>query len=361
LYAPHERLSPNFYSIRWTGAFNPTESEKITLGLEGNDGYRLYINEALVIDRWEKRSFHLDLVDYSFQKGKTYDLRIEFKETQGNGLIKFIWKREDENTKKAQLSQVVKNAKHANANIVVVGIEEGEFNDRASLRLSESQEQLIHNVAINGKKTIVVLVGGSAVNMESWMEEVDGILAVWYPGEAGGTAVAKVLNGSVNPSGKLPITYPINEAQLPLVYNHLPTGRGDDYRNQSGEPLFPFGFGLSYTNFEFTAIPDEGDEIYQLGDTVKIKVKLTNSGTRQGAEVVQCYLKALYTSESRPVQELIQFQRISLNPKEEKELELNFVLNVQFSTFGITPGNYALQIGSSSKDIRIVIPFQIQR
>ncbi len=360
LYAPHERLSPNFYSVRWTGAFNPTETEKITLGLEGNDGYRLYINEALVIDRWEKRSFHQDLVEYSFQKGKTYDLRIEFKETQGNGLIKFIWKREDENAKKAQLNQVLKNAKHASANIVVVGIEEGEFNDRASLRLSESQEQLIQTVAINGKKTIVVLVGGSAVNMESWMEEVDGILAVWYPGEAGGTAVAKVLNGSVNPSGKLPITYPINEAQLPLVYNHLPTGRGDDYRNQSGEPLFPFGFGLSYTNFEFTAIPDEGDQIYQLGDTVKIKVKLTNSGTRQGAEVVQCYLKALYTSESRPVQELIQFQRISLNPKEEKELELNFVLNVQFSAFGITPGNYVLQIGSSSKDIRMVIPFQIQ-
>lgn len=361
LYAPHERLSPNFYSVRWTGEFNPTKTEKITLGLEGNDGYRLYINEALVIDRWEKRSFHQDLVNYSFQKGETYDLRIEFKETQGNGLIKFIWKREGENAKKAQLSQVVKNAKHASANIVVVGIEEGEFNDRASLRLSESQEQLIHTVVKNGKKTIVILVGGSAVNMESWIEEVDGILAVWYPGEAGGTAVAKVLNGTVNPSGKLPITYPINEAQLPLVYNHLPTGRGDDYRNQSGEPLFPFGFGLSYTNFEFTAIPDEGEQIYQLGDTVKIKMKLTNSGTRQGAEVVQCYLKSLYTNESRPVQELVQFQRVNLNPKEEKELEMHFVLNQQLSTFGITPGNYALQIGSSSKDIRLLIPIYIQR
>jgi beta-glucosidase len=360
LYAPHEHMSPNFYSVRWTGAFNPTETEKITLGLEGNDGYRLYLNEALVIDRWEKRSYHQDLIDYSFQKGKTYDLRIEFKETQGNGLIKFIWKHEDENAKKAQLNQVLKNAKHASTNIVVVGIEEGEFNDRASLRLSESQEQLIHTVAKNGKKTIVVLVGGSAVNMESWIEEVDGILAVWYPGEAGGTAVAKVLNGTVNPSGKLPITYPINEAQLPLVYNHLPTGRGDDYRNQSGEPLFPFGFGLSYTNFEFTAIPDEGEQSYQLGDTVKIKMKLTNSGTRQGAEVVQCYLKSLYTNESRPVQELVQFQRINLNPKEEKGLELRFVLNEQLSAFGITPGIYMLQIGSSSKDIRIVIPFQIQ-
>ncbi|MBP5995268.1 MAG: glycoside hydrolase family 3 C-terminal domain-containing protein [Crocinitomicaceae bacterium] len=359
LYGPHVDLSPNFYSVRWNGAYTPTRSEKITLGLEGNDGYRLFINEVLVIDRWEKQSYHQDLTDYSFKKGKSYDLRIEFKETQGNGLIKFIWKREDENAKKAQLQRIVKQSKNASANIVVVGIEEGEFNDRASLRLSEAQEQLIHTVAKNGKKTIVLLVGGSAVNMESWIDEVDGILVVWYPGEAGGTAVAKVLNGAVNPSGKLPITYPMNEAQLPLVYNHLPTGRGDDYRNQSGEPLFPFGFGLSYTTFEYREISVEQNRVYQLGDTINIRMKLSNTGEKQGCEIVQCYLKPLYSNESRPVQELIQFQRVTLNPKEEKELDLRFLLNEQFSTFGIAPGKYALQIGRSSKDIQLMIPIQI--
>ena len=359
LYGPHVDLSPNFYSVRWNGAFTPTCSEKITLGLEGNDGYRLFINEVLVIDRWEKQSYHQDLTDYYFKKGKSYDLRIEFKETQGNGLIKFIWKREDEHAKKAQLKRIVKQSKNASANIVVVGIEEGEFNDRASLRLSEAQEQLIHTVAKNGKKTIVLLVGGSAVNMESWIDEVDGILVVWYPGEAGGTAVAKVLNGAVNPSGKLPITYPMNEAQLPLIYNHLPTGRGDDYRNQSGEPLFPFGFGLSYTTFEYREISVEQNRVYQLGDTINIRMKLSNTGEKQGCEIVQCYLKPLYSKESRPVQELIQFQRVTLNPKEEKELDLRFILNEQFSTFGIAPGKYALQIGRSSKDIQLMIPIQI--
>ena len=359
LYGPHVDLSPNFYSVRWNGAFTPTCSEKITLGLEGNDGYRLFINEVLVIDRWEKQSYHQDLTDYYFKKGKSYDLRIEFKETQGNGLIKFIWKREDEHAKKAQLKRIVKQSKNASANIVVVGIEEGEFNDRASLRLSEAQEQLIHTVAKNGKKTIVLLVGGSAVNMESWIDEVDGILVVWYPGEAAGTAVAKVLNGAVNPSGKLPITYPMNEAQLPLIYNHLPTGRGDDYRNQSGEPLFPFGFGLSYTTFEYREVSVEQNRVYQLGDTINIRMKLSNTGEIQGCEIVQCYLKPLYSNESRPVQELIQFQRVTLNPKEEKELDLRFILNEQFSTFGIAPGKYALQIGRSSKDIQLMIPIQI--
>ncbi|MEN9987145.1 MAG: hypothetical protein RLZZ585_184 [Bacteroidota bacterium] len=359
LYGPHVDLNPNFYSVRWEGVFTPTSSEKITLGLEGNDGYRLFINEALVIDRWEKQSYHQDLTDHFFKKGASYDLRIEFKETQGNGLIKFIWKREDKHAKKTQLQRIVKQSKNASANIVVVGIEEGEFNDRASLRLSQSQEQLIHNVAKNGKKTIVILVGGSAVNMESWIDEVDGILVVWYPGEAGGTAVAKVLNGAVNPSGKLPITYPMNEAQLPLVYHHLPTGRGDDYRNQSGEPLFPFGFGLSYTTFEYREISAERKRVYQLGDTVDIRMQLSNIGDKPGCEIVQCYLKPLYSNLSRPVQELIQFQRIILNPKEGKELDLRFILNEQLSTFGIAPGKYALQIGRSSKDIQLMIPIQI--
>ena len=312
-----------------------------------------------MIDRWEKQSFHQDFVDYSFKKNVTYAIRIEFKESQGNGLIKFISKRVNEKEKKAQFKRIVKKSKSAKANIVVVGIEEGEFNDRASLRLTESQEQLIHTVAKNGNNTIVVLVGGSAVNMESWIEEVNGILTVWYPGEAGGTAVANILNGKVNPSGKLPITYPMNEAQLPLVYNHLPTGRGDDYRNLSGEPLFPFGFGLSYTTFDYQLIQNNEKNTFHIGDTLKFDVGIRNTGSRQGTEVVECYLKSLVTKETRPVQELIQFQRILLAPNESFQNAFTFVLNQEFSTFGLTPGDYEIQIGSSSKDIRALVRFKM--
>ena len=359
LYGPHASINPHFYSVRWTGTFNVSNSEDLSIGLEGNDGYRLYIDDKLLIDRWEKQSFHQDFVDYSFKKNVKYAIRIEFKESQGNGLIKFISKRVDEKEKKAQLKRIVKKSKSATANIVVVGIEEGEFNDRASLRLTESQEQLIHTVAKNGKNTIVVLVGGSAVNMESWIEEVNGILTVWYPGEAGGTAVANILNGKVNPSGKLPITYPMNEAQLPLVYNHLPTGRGDDYRNLSGEPLFPFGFGLSYTTFDYQLIQKNEKNTFHIGDTLKFDVGIRNTGSRQGTEVLQCYLKSLVTKETRPVQELIQFQRVSLAPNEMVQNACTFVLNQELSTFGLSPGDYEIQIGSSSKDIREVITFKL--
>ena len=359
LYGPHTSMNPHFYSVRWTGTYKPVKSGNLTLGLEGNDGYRLFINGKLLIDRWEKQSYHQDLIEYSFKKGVAYNLQIEFKESQGNGLIKFISKHVDEKAKKAQLNRIVKCSKSAATNIVVVGIEEGEFNDRASLSVSKQQEQLIHTVAKNGKNTIVIIVGGSAVNMESWIEEVNGVLAVWYPGEAGGKAVANILNGTVNPSGRLPITYPLNEAQLPLIYNHLPTGRGDDYRNLSGEPLFPFGFGLSYTTFDY-AIDEIEKNTYQLGDTLKINLKLTNTGSRKGTEVVQCYLKSLLTDEIRPVQELIQFQRIPLNADETSIQELQFILNQDLSTFGLSPGDYEIQIGHSSKDIRKVIPFRVQ-
>lgn len=359
LYGPHASINPHFYSVRWTGTFEVSSTEDLTIGLEGNDGYRLYINDELLIDRWEKQSFHQDLIDYSFRKNVTYNVRIEFKESQGNGLIKLISKRVDEKAKKAQLLRIVKQSKNANANIVVVGIEEGEFNDRASLRLTESQEKLIHTVANSGKNTMVVLVGGSAINMETWMDEVDGILAVWYPGEAGGRAVGNILNGSVNPSGKLPITYPINEAQLPLVYNHLPTGRGDDYRNLSGEPLFPFGFGLSYTAFDYRLIQKNEKNTFHFGDTLKVELKITNTGTKQGTEVVQCYLKSLVTNETRPVQELIHFQRIPLAPNETCQKEFAFLLTQELSTFGLSPGDYEIQIGSSSKDIRAIVRYTV--
>ena len=102
------------------------------------------------------------------------------------------------------------------------------------------------------KPVVVLLVGGSAITMSNWLDKVHGVVDVWYPGEEGGNAVADVLFGDYNPAGRLPITFPIDEAQLPLVYNHKPTGRGDDYYNLSGLPLFPFGFGLSYTNFEYS-------------------------------------------------------------------------------------------------------------
>ena len=135
--------------------------------------------------------------------------------------------------------------------VIVAGIEEGEGLDRAYLNLPGHQEEMINKIAATGKPVVVVLVGGSAITMNKWIDNVPSVLDVWYPGDEGGNAVADVLFGDYNPSGRLPITFPVFEGQLPLVYNHKPTGRNDDYLNLNGLPLFPFGYGLSYTKFEY--------------------------------------------------------------------------------------------------------------
>jgi beta-glucosidase len=204
---------------------------------------------------------------------------------------------------------------------------------------------------------VVILVGGSAITMNSWINNVPAILDVWYPGEAGGYAVADVLFGDYNPAGRLPITFPIDEAQLPLYYNHKPTGRGDDYINLTGQPLFPFGFGLSYTNFEYSDINLLKKQI-NVDESTSIIFKVTNTGSIAGDEVVQLYIKDLFASVARPIIELKGFERIHLEPGKTKEVEfiitpeLLTMLDINLNRI-VEPGDFRLLIGASSKDIRL--------
>ena len=143
------------------------------------------------------------------EKGKEYDLKVEFYETTGNVWLKLIWNVGVKETWKQEIKKAVDLTSQSEVAIVVAGIEEGEFRDRAILSLPGHQEELIQQVAATGKPVIVVLVGGSAITMNNWIGEVDGILEVWYPGDVGGHAVAEVLWGDYNPAGRLPITFPV--------------------------------------------------------------------------------------------------------------------------------------------------------
>ena len=149
----------------------------------------------------------------------------------------------------ARIEEAVALARQSDATIVVAGVEEGEFRDRAILRLPGRQEELIQRVASAGKPVVVVLIGGSAITMSAWLDKAAAVVDAWYPGEQGGLAVTDILFGDANPAGRLPITFPMAEGQLPLAYNHKPTGRGDDYVDPLDAALL-FGFGLSYTTFE---------------------------------------------------------------------------------------------------------------
>ena len=204
---------------------------------------------------------------------------------------------------------------------------------------------------------VVVLVGGSAITMSNWIDNVNSIVEAWYPGDMGGYAVADVLFGFYNPAGRLPVTFPVHEGQLPLYYNHKPTGRGDDYMNLTGQPLFPFGYGLSYTTFEYYDLHIENDTI-KAGGRTTIRCKIKNTGKRQGDEIVQLYIRDELASLARPVKQLKGFKRISLLPGEEKELEFKLgfdelsMLDSDLKRV-VEPGSFRIMVGASSKDIRL--------
>ncbi len=357
LHGPDKSIPSDFYSARWTGKIHTPKTGTFKIGLNGNDGFRLYINNKLIIDNWKKQTYSTMLADYYFEKDKSYDIKIEFFEPVGNAHLKLIWNVDVVNGWKTKIKEAVVAASKSDIAIVVTGIHEGEFQDRAMLSLPGHQEELIKAVAATRKPVVVVLVGGSAVTMNNWIDKVKGIIDVWYPGEEGGHAVADVLFGDYNPAGRLPITFPLNEAQLPLVYNHKPTGRGDDYYNLSGLPLFPFGYGISYTTFEYSNIHLDKNNISKNDSTI-VRCTIQNTGKMAGDEVVQLYIRDMLSSVSRPVMELKGFQRIHLNAGEIKEVaftitpEMLRMLNKELETV-IEPGDFRIMIGASSRDIRL--------
>ncbi len=358
LFSPDpDRINYDFFSARWTGKLVAPKSGRFNIGIDGNDGYRLYINEKVVIDNWRKQSYHTRMVPFEFVQGRAYDIRIEYFEPSGNARFRLIWDIGTSRDTEARIREAVELAGQSDVAIVVAGIEEGEFRDRASLSLPGVQEQLIRAIAATGKPLAVVLVGGSAITMQQWHADAHSILTAWYPGEMGGQALADILFGDVNPSGKLPITFPVSEAQLPLVYNHKPTGRGDDYLNLTGMPLFPFGHGLSYTSFLYTDLKP-GQPRIRIGDTMHVQFRVQNTGKYAGEEVVQLYLHDELASVVRPVKELKDFQRVYLQPGETKNLsftirpEMLTMLDIQLREV-IEPGRFRLMIGSSSSDIRL--------
>jgi beta-glucosidase len=261
------------------------------------------------------------------------------------------------NAARVAVEEAVSLARRSDVAIVVAGIEEGEFRDRAFLSLPGLQETLIEQVAATGTPVVVVLVGGSAVTMSRWIDRVDAVLLAWYPGEEGGHGVADVLFGDVSPAGRLPITFPVAEGQLPLAYNHRPTGRGDDYLDLTGQPLFPFGFGLAYTSFEYSALAIEPATIPPAG-TARVKCRVRNTGSRAGDEVVQVYVRDVVASLARPVIELKGFRRIHLRPGEEAEVSIDLgppelrMLDDRLQWI-VEPGLFRVLVGSSSKDIRL--------
>jgi len=235
---------------------------------------------------------------------------------------------------------------------------EGERHDRHNLDLPGVQEDLILEVAKANPNVVVVLQNGSAVTMRRWIDSVNAVLEIWYAGAECGNAVAKVVFGDYNPGGRLPITFPRHSGQLPLYYNPRPHGRVADYCDCRGKlEQFEFGFGLSYTTFEYTdlAVRKQGSG---KGLKVRVTCAVKNTGARAGDEVVQLYLRDVFSRITRPIKELKRFERITLAPGETKKVSFTLVWD-DFAFLDerlkptLEPGDFKLMIGASSSDIRL--------
>ena len=236
-------------------------------------------------------------------------------------------------------------------NAVVVG----DFTQKMEVDLGD-QEQLILDVAAGGKPTIVVLLAGSAVTMERWIDRVPAILCAWYPGERGSIAIAQTVLGLNNPGGKLPLTFPRHVGQVPLYYNARPSGRSDAYNDDDGKPQFCFGHGLSYTTFLYAnlRVPEEA----AMDQSVLVQCDITNTGPCAGDEVVQLYLNDPVASVSQPRHQLRGFQRVRLQPGETKTVQFTLgfrelaLWNREMKQV-VEPGEFHIWIGSSVADIRL--------
>jgi len=269
---------------------------------------------------------------------------------------------------KEGFKEAIKIAKKFNVAILFVGNSEeteGESKDRCNLDLPGVQEELIKEIYNTGTPVVVVLINGSAITMTKWINKVQAVVEAWYPGEEGGNAIGDVLFGDYNPAGRLPITFPKTTGQLPLYYNPKPTGRGYDYVDLRGkQPLFPFGYGLSYTEFEYSNLKINPEKI-TLQEKVNISADVKNVGKYKGNEVIQWYINDTVATVARPLKELKGFKRIVLEPDEKKTVNLTLIpQDLAFYDINmdlvVEPGIFEVMIGSSSEDIRLKGSFEVK-
>jgi beta-glucosidase len=358
------------FSARWTGFFTAPRSQRYTFSVSGDDGYRLWVDDQLLIDQWVNQAATLRQAELELAAGRKYKIRLEYYQASGGAELSFAIAPP---AGAGMVSAAVQAAANAELVILCVGFNaraEGEGSDRP-FALPADQLGLMDAVLKANKNVIVVLNAGGNVEMASFLPAARALLHAWYPGQEGGTALAEILFGKVNPSGKLPISLESKWADAAAAnsyYDHDGNKRvaysegiflGYRHFDRSGSaPLFPFGFGLSYTTFAYSGLKVtpatvHGEPGYQVSYTIK------NTGAREGAEVSQVYVSELHPVLARPVKELKGFARSALRPGESRKVVVELdrrafsYYDVASHGWKITPGEFAILVGGSSAKIEL--------
>jgi beta-glucosidase len=315
--SPGPGIPAENYSVRWTGELLPPVDGDYRLGGQTDGGFRIYLDGKKIIDDWDPHGTRIMTTLVHLQAGRAYPIRMEYFHHSWESTARLLW------VPPNLAQEAVNAARKADVVIAVVGITpqlEGEESDssdpgffggdRLDLNLPRPQQELLESLAAAGKPLIVVLTNGSALAVNWAQEHAAAILEAWYPGEEGGTAVADVLSGDYNPAGCLPVTFYKSVAQLPPFGSYSMNGR--TYRYFTEQPLYPFGYGLSFSSFNFADALTDKAEVAGDG-TVTVSVRVTNSSSIPGDEVVQLYL-AHPDVERAPIRALAGFQRLRLSP-----------------------------------------------
>ncbi|MCL3782203.1 glycoside hydrolase family 3 protein [Prolixibacteraceae bacterium JC049] len=373
-----EGLPRDNFSVRWSGKLLAPRTGKYKLGLVSDDGCRIYLNGEKIADDWTDHAPAAILADVELQKGKTYDIKVEFYESTGGAQSMLVWKVPGEEKKVEETiltKETLANVKKADVAVFVGGLDatwEGEEmggrvnidgfykGDRTKIELPAKQIEAIKAMKATGTPVVLVLMAGSAISFDGLEKELDAIVLAWYPGQRGGDAVADVLFGDYNPAGRLPVTYYNSTDDLADFSDYnMRAGKGFTYRYHKGDVLYPFGHGLSYTNFEYSAIKTSQKEVCDEGN-VTVSVTVKNSGQYDGEEVVQLYIRDIKSDKWMPIKQLRRFERIALKKGESKTLEFKLDIAKDFRYYDpvyqrymVEPGQFEIQVGTSSQDIRL--------
>ena len=364
--APAPGIGDDNFSVRWTGKLVPLSTFKYRIGMTSDDGIRLYIDDKLLVDHWKDHGPATQTAEIDLEAGKEYRLRIEYHEASGGAMVRLGWAGNED-----YIGQAAQLAADCDVAVVCAGLSvafEGEGNDRNTLDMPGPQKELIEAVAKANSNTVVVLFNGTPVPMP-WLSQVAAVVEAWYPGQEGGNAIAAVLLGDTNPSGKLPFTFPKKLSDSPAQANY-PGSNGvvryaeglyvgyRYYDTKNVEPLFPFGYGLSYTRFKYDHLKVNGS-LSAAQPKVTVTLDVENTGAYAGKEVVQLYVHDVESSLDRPAREMKGFNKVALAPGEKT----NVTFTLDKDTFAfyhpdrkewvVEPGEFEILIGSSSRDLRL--------
>lgn len=356
--APDPFLPQSPLSIRWTGKLKPPVSGTYTLAFTSDDGCRLYLDGKRLIDSWYGRGITVDSVKIDLEAGKLYELQAEYFDNRDVAVGKLAWRipLNDIRSRLDLFGEAGNAVKNCDMAIAVLGTNksiEREGQDRHDIELPKDQVDFIREIYKVNPNTVVVLVSGSSLAI-NWIDEnIPAIINAWYPGEQGGNAVAEVLFGDYNPAGRLPLTYYNSLEELP-PFGDYDIEKGRTYKYFQGKPLYPFGYGLSYTTFRYSNI-----NVTDNGSTISVSFNIKNTGRMDGDEVSQVYVKLPDTGVVMPIKELKGFERSKLKKGETKQVKIEIQKELlrfwdDNSKSFITPkGNYEFMVGSSSADIKL--------